>query len=90
MPERDGPETKRRWDDDVVFRNQARGTEKKGKPEFVNVSIERITSSAELADHLHVGPAAFGLPQTLHGAVTRCYRFAIENQLTILQGKYVR
>lgn len=29
-------ETKRRWDDDVVFRNQARGTENKGKPEFVN------------------------------------------------------
>lgn len=35
MPNRD-TETKRRWDDDVVFRNQARGTEKKGKPEFVN------------------------------------------------------
>ena len=34
-PNRDA-ETKRRWDDDVVFRNQARGTEKKGKPEFVN------------------------------------------------------
>ncbi len=31
-------DTKRRWDDDVVFRNQARGTERKGKPEFVNVS----------------------------------------------------
>ncbi|KAL9001544.1 MAG: hypothetical protein Q9169_000119 [Polycauliona sp. 2 TL-2023] len=30
-------ETKRRWDDDVVFRNQARGTENKGKREFVNV-----------------------------------------------------
>ena len=29
---------KRRWDDDVVFRNQARGTEQKGKKEFVNVS----------------------------------------------------
>ncbi|KAI4211775.1 MAG: hypothetical protein LQ351_005415 [Letrouitia transgressa] len=28
---------KRRWDDDVVFRNQARGTENKGKKEFVNV-----------------------------------------------------
>ncbi len=28
-----------RWDDDVVFRNQARGTENKGKKEFVNVSI---------------------------------------------------
>ena len=35
MPDRD-TETKRRWDDDVVFRNQARGTEKKGKPEFIN------------------------------------------------------
>lgn len=28
-----------RWDDDVVFRNQARGTENKGKKEFVNVRI---------------------------------------------------
>lgn len=27
---------KRRWDDDVVFKNQARGTEDKGKKEFVN------------------------------------------------------
>lgn len=27
---------KRRWDDDVVFKNQARGTEDKKKPEFVN------------------------------------------------------
>lgn len=32
---------KRRWDDDVVFKNQARGTEEKGKKkEFVNVSIK--------------------------------------------------
>lgn len=30
---------KRRWDDDVVFKNQARGTDDKGrKKEFVNVS----------------------------------------------------
>jgi protein CWC15 len=30
---------KRRWDDDVVFKNQARGTEEKNKKkEFVNVS----------------------------------------------------
>ncbi len=30
---------KRRWDDDVVFKNQARGTEDKGKQkEFINVS----------------------------------------------------
>lgn len=27
---------KRRWDDDVVFKNQARGTEQKGGKEFVN------------------------------------------------------
>lgn len=28
-----------RWDDDVVFKNQARGTENKGKSkEFINVS----------------------------------------------------
>ena len=27
----------RRWDDDVVFKNQARGTEDKKKKEFVNV-----------------------------------------------------
>ncbi|KAM0795646.1 Pre-mRNA-splicing factor Cwf15/Cwc15 [Usnea florida] len=35
MPTKD-TENKRRWDDDVVFRNQARGTENKGKKEFVN------------------------------------------------------
>lgn len=29
---------KRRWDDDVVFKNQARGSEVKRGPEFVNVS----------------------------------------------------
>ncbi|KAI9819780.1 MAG: complexed with cef1p [Thelocarpon impressellum] len=28
---------KRRWDDDVIFKNQARGTENKDKKEFVNV-----------------------------------------------------
>lgn len=29
----------RRWDDDVIFKNQARGTEQKGRKEFVNVCI---------------------------------------------------
>lgn len=33
---------KRRWDDDVVFKNQARGTEQKGNKEFVNVCPFRI------------------------------------------------
>ncbi|KAL8925227.1 MAG: hypothetical protein Q9172_002332 [Xanthocarpia lactea] len=37
-------ETKRRWDDDVVFRNQARGTENKGKREFVNVCNQKLSS----------------------------------------------
>ncbi|OKL61611.1 Pre-mRNA-splicing factor cwc15 [Talaromyces atroroseus] len=30
---------KRRWDDDVVFKNQARGSEVKKGPEFVNVEL---------------------------------------------------
>ena len=34
---------KRRWDDDVIFKNQARGTEQKGKKEFVNVGWYRPT-----------------------------------------------
>lgn len=33
---------KRRWDDDVVFKNQARGAEKKEGKEFVNVSSQRF------------------------------------------------
>lgn len=33
---------KRRWDDDVVFKNQARGTEQKGNKEFVNVRQYRF------------------------------------------------
>ncbi|KEF52500.1 uncharacterized protein A1O9_11342 [Exophiala aquamarina CBS 119918] len=32
---------KRRWDDDVVFKNQARGTEQKGNKEFVNSKYVR-------------------------------------------------
>lgn len=30
---------KRRWDDDVVFKNQARGTENRDGKEFVNVCL---------------------------------------------------
>lgn len=37
---------KRRWDDDVIFKNQARGTEQKGKKEFVNVCIELLHLTA--------------------------------------------
>ncbi|PBP26653.1 hypothetical protein BUE80_DR002391 [Diplocarpon rosae] len=38
---------KRRWDDDVIFKNQARGTEDKGKKkEFVNVGLSPSPSNA--------------------------------------------
>jgi protein CWC15 len=39
---------KRRWDDDVVFKNQARGTEQKGNKEFVNVSVLVTTRVASM------------------------------------------
>jgi protein CWC15 len=35
---------KRRWDDDVVFKNQARGTENRDGKEFVNVGISMTCS----------------------------------------------
>lgn len=38
---------KRRWDDDVVFKNQARGTEKKEGKEFVNVSLHQCPQYAD-------------------------------------------
>ena len=38
---------KRRWDDDVVFKNQARGTEQKGNKEFVNVSVANVPSQPQ-------------------------------------------
>ena len=37
-----------RWDDDVVFRNQARGTENKGKKEFVNVRDHALDTTTDL------------------------------------------
>ena len=36
-----------RWDDDVIFKNQARGTDDKRKKEFVNVS-HQMWSAAKL------------------------------------------
>ena len=51
-----------RWDDDVVFKNQARGTEDKRKKEFINVrrfsQLGRVQfSSTELI--IPLGSAAF-------------------------------
>lgn len=55
-----------RWDDDVVFRNQARGTENKGKKEFVNVSVPPCVYRLG-TDGFVSGSFTFRLPQTVHG-----------------------
>jgi protein CWC15 len=62
---------KRRWDDDVVFKNQARGTEQKGNREFVNVSrcVPQSTRKVK-ADHA-AGPTPVGFPQKVHGKMHR-------------------
>lgn len=49
---------KRRWDDDVVFKNQARGTEKKDGKEFVNVSFIRYSDIIDSEANLFLGLAA--------------------------------
>lgn len=61
---------KRRWDDDVVFKNQARGTEDKGKKkEFINVSFPRRDALMELVLTIFKGHVALRLPQEVHGQV---------------------
>lgn len=56
-----------RWDDDVVFRNQARGTENKGKKEFVNVTVPPCGFCPLGTDEFVPGSFTFRLPQTVHG-----------------------
>jgi len=51
----------------VVFRNQARGTENKGKKEFVNACRCYLPLSSANADDASAGPPPIRLPQTLHG-----------------------
>jgi hypothetical protein len=52
---------KRRWDDDVIFKNQARGTDDKNKKkEFVNVSFN-LNVSRKHTD-LHLGFTSIGFP----------------------------
>jgi protein CWC15 len=56
----------RRWDDDVIFKNQARGTEQKGKKEFVNVCI-RLAYPTTINTHYFPGPITIRLPQAIYG-----------------------
>jgi len=62
---------KRRWDDDVVFKNQARGTDDKGKKEFVNVSSHKCTLICFKlwSTNLSLGSPPVGLPQAVHEQV---------------------
>jgi protein CWC15 len=70
---------KRRWDDDVVFKNQARGTDDRGKnKEFINVSLLIGVAGRGLTSV--TGSAAVGLPQALHEQVCQvdCYDMGMQ------------
>ena len=69
---------KRRWDDDVVFKNQARGTEKKDGKEFVNVCAS-CCSLVNFATDADLGLASFGLPQKVYG------KFHLSHRVTLLR-----
>lgn len=61
---------KRRWDDDVIFRNQARGTEGKDKKEFVNVSSDGWDGEVGWDDaNVWIGLAEIGFPQEVYEQV---------------------
>lgn len=45
---------KRRWDDDVVFKNQARGSEVKKGPEFVNVRLLVLLHWPKQYAHIYI------------------------------------
>ena len=64
---------KRRWDDDVVFKNQARGTEQKGNKEFVNVRSRRLKEGTRFkqTDRM-AGSSKIGLSQEVHGKHVTC------------------
>lgn len=60
---------KRRWDDDVIFRNQARGTEGKDKKEFVNVSSLGRGGEVGREANFWIGLAEIGFPQEVYEQV---------------------
>jgi protein CWC15 len=74
---------KRRWDDDVIFKNQARGTEQKGKKEFVNVWWYCPTPLCR-ADNFDLGPPSIRLPQEIHVQI-RALNVCTASKLWLLQ-----
>lgn len=81
---------KRRWDDDVVFKNQARGTEQKGNKEFINVRI-RSMNGFEYAweANIEAGSITVRFSQKVYGMNTLGTSFEPHIDLFI-QSKYVR
>lgn len=80
-----------RWDDDVVFRNQARGTENKGKKEFVNVRLYHFRAVSTTLLMRPLGSTPLGLPQTIHGAYRSKWEYLIIARFAdMFQSKYVR
>lgn len=77
-----------RWDDDVVFRNQARGTDNKGKKEFVNVGIIELPLAN--SDVLAPGFTSVRLPQTIHGKHYARTRIQMNMKAHWAKSKYVR
>ncbi|CZT48633.1 related to Pre-mRNA-splicing factor cwc15 [Rhynchosporium secalis] len=56
-------QVKRRWDDDVIFKNQARGTDERGKKkEFVNVGLLPTSSVTITSAEQNLGSSSVGLP----------------------------
>lgn len=65
---------KRRWDDDVVFKNQARGTGEKREKEFVNVSVCPFLVCGCLLLTGLTGSVAFGFPQAVYEQICQVKR----------------
>lgn len=81
---------KRRWDDDVVFKNQARGTEKQDGKEFVNVSLLILRSAVYRITNV-VSRICYALIFTrgLWYVSSPC-KIQVKHSLTFCQSKYVR
>lgn len=84
---------KRRWDDDVVFKNQARGTENRDGKEFINVCSHYIFLVSEVRTRLtrFLGPSSIRFPQAVHGMYSIIpFALFFYTHPNFFKGKYVR
>lgn len=81
---------KRRWDDDVVFKNQARGTEERRDKEFVNVGhFLPFLIARGLILISSPGYATVRLSQEIYGK-RRVLSVSVLQKLIRIQSKYVK